>query len=293
MKLKKQAGAALVEAFFISGVLTIFLIGIPMLGKSIDLKQTTIQASRYAAWEKTVYVDPTQVDQVDTRFFKDASAPISSSAPADLGGNFLWGAGQQQSGQQGAANTNQANANQANANTTVPTDGNGGLSATERSRVRIVDGSVNSEVNELNEEGEIFGKIGSFVQTTGEFLSPDGWENEDPYVRGIVQADVSVEVQNNPMMFQQGGKFVASTAIMIDGWSAADQEIIRERVHGFVPTNRLERVGDFISKVKVIPMLDDLEHLEKAFGCVKTAIVPGKEINDPLPAYTLTGDDRC
>ena len=82
MKLRKQTGAALVESFFICGVLTIFLIGIPMLGKSIDLKQTTIQASRYAAWEKTVYVDSTQVDQVDTRFFKDASAPISSSAQA-------------------------------------------------------------------------------------------------------------------------------------------------------------------------------------------------------------------
>ena len=54
--LLRNRGQALVE-FIIAGTLVIipiFLI-IPMLGKYIDIKSSTVQAARYAAWERTIW----------------------------------------------------------------------------------------------------------------------------------------------------------------------------------------------------------------------------------------------
>jgi len=54
----------------------------------IDLKQTTVQASRYSAWETTVSDQGVTAQHLDQRFFSDASAPIGA---ADVGPNKLWG----------------------------------------------------------------------------------------------------------------------------------------------------------------------------------------------------------
>jgi len=83
---QRQTGSALVEFIVVSAVLIPIMFGIPMIGKMIDLKQTTAQASRYSAWETTVSDAPAQ--NVDQRFFSDASAPIGST---EVGPNTLWG----------------------------------------------------------------------------------------------------------------------------------------------------------------------------------------------------------
>ena len=263
-----QRGSALVESILIVGVLIIFMAGVPMIGSMIDLKQTTIQASRYSAWEKTVHVNETHAgDLVDERFFRDASSPISSSGNSNLAPNRLWGEIEQPPADQDAALRN--------ANGSVPTDqlGQGILGD---ARVTIANNPVNVvSAEDAANTGSIYNGVSTVVTTLGSFISPDGWEPGNPVSNGLVVSTVDAKIEGNTFL-AAGASMKEHTSIFIDGWAAGDHNTIKERVHGFVPTNRLERVGAFVSKLKVIPMLDDLEHLEKAFGCVKTNIVPGK-----------------
>lgn len=53
-----QAGSSSVEFIIAFAALVPFFIGIPMLAKHADLKNSALQASRYAVWERTVYSGP-------------------------------------------------------------------------------------------------------------------------------------------------------------------------------------------------------------------------------------------
>lgn len=286
---QNQVGGALAESILIVGVLSIFMAGVPMIGSMIDLKQTTIQASRYSAWEKTVNVNPGHTGtQINERFFKDASAPISSSANGGLAQNVMWGQPSQPQ-----------NPDDPNATTTDEGTAPGGQGAMSNARLTISDGAgqASSAVDTVA-TGPVYNGVSEVVTTLGSFISPDGWDDNDPVGDGLVRSTVSAPMQENTFL-AAGTTLSEQTSIFIDGWSAADHETIKERVHGFVPTNRLERVGDFISRVKFIPMLNDLEHLEKAFGCVKTNIVPGKtyapvsDSNTGLTIYGMNPGEDC
>lgn len=280
-----QRGSALVESILIIGVLTIFMIGVPMIGSMIDLKQTTIQASRYSAWEKTVNVDTDgTAAQIDQRFFRDASAPITTAVNGDVAANALWGA------------------------STAPTDGRTEQQLSDKARVIISAGSITKsndfrgDVNSstarsegnarMGDNGNVYRSVSRVVTTLGRVVSPDGWDEGNPISDGLVRSTVGAKIDSNSM-FADAKTINESTSIFIDGWSENDNERIRERVHGFVPTNRLEKVGKYVSYLKVIPMLTDLKHLEKAFGCVKTNIVTGKKLGDELTTYNPTGQDNC
>jgi len=97
----KQAGQAMVE-FLIAATLVLIplFLTVPLLGKYMDLKATSIQAARYAAWERTVYFnsstwpaadkdDPTIQREIQRRFFMDtATIKLQSN---DGGGTGLTG----------------------------------------------------------------------------------------------------------------------------------------------------------------------------------------------------------
>ena len=91
MKIQSESGAALTETVVMLTVLIPLALGVSMIGKMMDVKQTTVQASRYAVWESTVH-DAMPTD-MDVRFFGDISNPIVSD-PADdaaFAPNALWG----------------------------------------------------------------------------------------------------------------------------------------------------------------------------------------------------------
>ena len=52
--IKYQSGQALTEFATMMSVFVPLFIMIPILGKVSDLNTTTIEASRYAAWERTI-----------------------------------------------------------------------------------------------------------------------------------------------------------------------------------------------------------------------------------------------
>jgi len=74
MKRKQQRGQAMVEATVMFGVIVMMFLGIWYLGKFHDVQASTIQAARYAAWERTVHSpgamnDTTLQNQARARLF--------------------------------------------------------------------------------------------------------------------------------------------------------------------------------------------------------------------------------
>ena len=75
-----SSGAALVEFVVLAIIMVPLLFAIPMIGKLIDVEQTAVQASRYAAWETTVGVSAADGNALRGRFFADPAAPIATGA---------------------------------------------------------------------------------------------------------------------------------------------------------------------------------------------------------------------
>jgi len=95
----RQRGQALAEFTIAAAfVLIPLFLMIPLLGKFMDMKATTIQAARYAAWERTVWYgsnsdweanqrsDAQIQSDVQQRFFADSgSTPLQSNDPTQTG----------------------------------------------------------------------------------------------------------------------------------------------------------------------------------------------------------------
>ena len=89
-----QRGQSTVEFVALSFVLVPLMLIVPLLGKYMDIAQTTAEASRYTAFEGTVRhsssadgwkSDADLATEVRRRFFSNSDAPIKTS---DVAGNF-------------------------------------------------------------------------------------------------------------------------------------------------------------------------------------------------------------
>ncbi|MET0534238.1 MAG: hypothetical protein ABW171_08440 [Steroidobacter sp.] len=95
-----QAGHATVETIVALLALAPFLIGIPLLGKQLDVKHKSYDATRYSVWERTVYrSDGAQKSAADIgietrdRALGNARAGISNNGDVRRAGvseNVLW-----------------------------------------------------------------------------------------------------------------------------------------------------------------------------------------------------------
>jgi len=278
----KQRGGALVETLVLGTVLILLMACIPAVGALVDLKQTTIQASRYVAWEKSVYAPEVRVsDKVDVRFFRDPSASIKSMDSERAGVNLLWGS----PGSVVNADIHKLRVNLVDAGSSASIEHVNGSPSLKRANIH--QGWI------YPNEGKVFGGL-------GRGLSKHAWKEGDPYTNGLMQSRVEVKVENNSLLSAPGtqcsqggaGCVHESTAILVDGWSAGRPDTIRDRVHGFVPSHRLEKVGKVISKIKVIPLLGDMKNLKRALGCTKLGVKPAKKLNG-LPSYKPQNGDDC
>jgi hypothetical protein len=90
----RQRGQSTVEFVVLSLVMVPLLLIVPLLGKYMDIAQTTAEASRYTAFEGTVRhssstagwkSDGELATEVRRRFFSNSDAPIKTN---DVAGNF-------------------------------------------------------------------------------------------------------------------------------------------------------------------------------------------------------------
>ncbi|SHH24920.1 TadE/TadG family type IV pilus assembly protein [Massilia sp. CF038] len=88
-----QRGQAMVEMAAIAGLVVLIFLGIWYLGKFHDIQATTIQAARYAAWERTVrptsFSDRALEEQMRARLFSWNDQAYRSNDRVATNGN--WG----------------------------------------------------------------------------------------------------------------------------------------------------------------------------------------------------------
>ena len=254
----KHRGSALTECCTLMAAMVPLMFGIPMIGKLIDLKQASVQASRYSAWETTVGQQSAPVN-VNARFFSDASAGIHSAA-TNPDSHALWG--------EDASFT-----------------GTGRFALDTRVEIDESNASAARSHNHPISGGKVADLTAGLISGAGNAL--DGltggrWKLED---RGTIQSNVQVEVAANGWLGRSSIK--QHTVIMSDGWSAADDDQAGKRVRSFVPGGLLDHigVGKVLSVVGYLPLFKELKPLDNAFGHVDMLPLPESEkgVRMPLP----------
>lgn len=254
----KQQGSALVEASVLMVVLLPLIYGVVMLGKLIDLKQTTEQASRYAAWESTVYTADGSHGAapagITERFFGEPTASLQTQR-VEPGINPLWG------------NTQTQDANRFEVDT----------------RVAIKSPAITADYQRDIAEPTVAMSVGEQAGKSGEMLDGLSGNSWGLTANGLVQANVGVQMNSSAWLnaeatgcgTDQSSVCLNSRAvILVDGWSASNDAHSEERVRSLMPASAIEPLGNAISLVGNIPMFGELKGLKGAFGHVDMQVLP-------------------
>lgn len=257
---KRARGSALVETTILMSVMIPLVFGVVMLGNLIDLKQTSEQAGRYAAWEATVYPQSgpggAKPIAVRERFFGDSSNVLSSQT-IEAGSHELWGEAGSVADRSWAGRT--------------------GVSIDESTALA---GNYQHGVGQTTlamSVGETAGKAGTVLDG----ISGNSWGLSN---KGLVKASIGVQVKANEWLSAdeaQGcgnqGNFAclqSSSVILADGWSASSDDQARRRVRSLMPASALASLSNTVSNVGHIPMFKELKLLDGAFGHVDMSVLP-------------------
>lgn len=253
-------GAALVEFAVISSVMLSLMFAIPMLGKLVDARQTSVQAGRYALWQPTVTPGDTDVALLHDRFFAKADAAVASQ-PIEADGHALWG--QTDVEDQGLARDAWLSLN---------------------AETLWVETHRHSDDSGLATASS----VGSAIQSAGDAVGSVTGRDWGIGNTALTNTRVGIAVAENPWLDEADahpacggyGCLTEGGAILIDGWSAAHQSEARERLQAIVPATALESIGKIVSKLDVIPILEEFGDAEGMFGHVDMR---------PLPAHASRG----
>jgi len=273
MSSSNEIGAALVESVVVIVAMVALMVALPMLSKYQDIRQSTLDASRYATWQMTVAEEPSRELIID-RFYKDPSSPIRS-ALSENSVNPYW------------------------RHSNLPLVREQAFTPVTRSVDSIVGTGNDSGIVELN---SLSLQVADRVESTGQISElatrvirqVSGWLGESDAIasnRGIVSAAVSIGVSDGFERASSGscsegasGCVTASTAILIDGWEAADDLETRDGAEVLVPTTLLKPVGRLLSVVGVVPLLKEFKEIDRSFGCINSTSIPTKELTGELQA---------
>lgn len=272
MRLAQQRGQAMVEAAVILGIVVMLFLGIWYLGKFHDVQASTIQAARYAAWERTVHSTGNM-----------SNTQLQSQARARL---FAWNADPYKSTdglQNGAAWTAQ-NPNWRD----------------HAKDARLInkpdDVSVNTTIGPLAGSAakymaDAFGAVGAVLDgiTGGEAL-PKG---------GTATGTVAVKLNNIaklPAPLDKLNLTLREThSLVLDSWDARDPKQAALRSRTYTLAGPLTQINSVMQ-----PLTWALSWIEPAFdklemGQVCPDVVPGDRLQGGavLPAYSSEGAKAC
>lgn len=264
MQRTRQNGQAMVEMAVILGVVVMLLLGIIYLGKFHDIQATTIQAARYAAWERTVH---SNAGMSDTQ--------VQSQTRARL---FTWN--------KDALKSTDGLANGAgwSTQTAVWSDhaGSGRLIAQPGDvSVGTVTGPLSGVAS--NALGEAMSGMSGFLAaiTGGEPL-PTG---------GTVTGNISVKLNNIAVLPAPldalNLTLRESASVMVDSWDASGPRQAALRTRTFTAAGPLAQVDSLLGPIKVGLGLIEPAFNDFHFGQVCPDIVPSDRVESAsvLPAY--------
>ena len=278
-------------------VLVPAFIMLPLMGKVSNINQTTIQASRYAAWEMTV-TDKSKADllhEIEHRFYTDPTVLLSKTqkqaVSKSVSQNNLWtGAANKINNtvNSGAPqNTNSSNTTNS-AQTQSSNQNANGSQNTNTGPNRLFTAGLNNVFLDVDED-EIPNKAGGAlvkgveaVGALGGTIPDSEWDLE---TRGLYNVKVRANINSNT--YFSGTKdctnkdnsavfacVYRNNAILVDGWSSRDADQVEERTRSLVPLGMLKPLGKALSLLGKLPMLTELESLEDAFGYIEPDILP-------------------
>lgn len=255
-----QCGSALTECIVLMLAMLPLLAGIPMLGKLVDVKNSSINASRYSAWEETISPDGSVAPFVNQRFFKDSEAPIVTRS-IDVEENSLWGSDQHSAS---------------------------GLMVDTRIAIEDNSAGLNSTDGEAP---AIVTSLGTGIEKAGEVLAGFSGTQWELTGSGFRRAEVSARIKTNNWFSRalsgctaEANCIHAKNTIMVDGWSSSEDAQAAARVRSLVPATVLKPVGRVLSTLGRIPLLKELRPIDKSFGYVNMDAMPeGSRVD--LPGY--------
>ncbi len=261
-----QNGSALTEFAVLALVMVPAFTMVPLLGKVSNMNQTTVQASRYAAWEMTVSGKSNGVltQEVDARYFARSDTLIQTNVvtPGDSDQNVLWG----------------------------------GYGENEDGKVNRLFRAGDNKIAVYMENNPLPSEAGGSLMTgivaVGDAL--DGTipgANWDLEGEGLYNARIGVNVGANRLL--SGGKdcqgresdetfscISRNSAILVDSWSSSDSGQVVSRTKALVPAGTLQSLGDMVSVLGNIPLFEELEGLDGAFGYVDPDQLPPDRYGD-------------
>ena len=267
-------GSALTEVVVLMLVMVPLAFTIPMLGKLIDLKQNSIQASRYLAWQQahapSQSTDAASItNDVNRRFFGAPESAIVSgtgnTVDQPIGENPLWGS----SGGNRSVSQQTGFWERFGFTDDVTLDLQQTRTAQHSGDLPTIAAATTHSID----------------ATTGfvEALSGANWDVES---NGMVSVNLDITARLGSLLTNSSGTcgerqssddefcLEMGSAILADGWSASSSDQAKERTQAFVPATILEPVGKFVSAFGNLPVLRELKPLDDAFGRVDTDVLP-------------------
>jgi hypothetical protein len=269
---RRSSGQAMVE-FLIAAttvLIPLFLI-VPLLGKYMDMKSTSIQAARYAAWERTVWFGSTDwaaaektdaqiQNEVQWRFFSDTATVKFQAGDMNAAG---WG-GAKPLWHDRAGNamlvTYNADVTQASARTDTP---------------GLVNDILDPIVSAIGVVGDILGA--KFVLDMQSLYTSTVTARVQPtrkieQVLGGPLSDVETFKTVTPV-------FTEKNVLIANGWSANGAAQTKKQTEGLTPTSFLQRspISDVLTVIQYLAYVFAPElapdHL-KLGGVIQPDIVP-------------------
>jgi len=260
---KKQSGQALTEFATMMSVFVPLFLMVPVLGKVSDLNTTSIQASRYAAWERTISstTDKTDVElnnEVRSRLFGTTghfNTTGETPSDADQDHNPLW---------------------------------------TDHMGNRILASSIN-DVDMVAVNGGLDGSLTSgftsVINNVGSALSKlSSSANWDLTSDGLYTATVNVNVASNNFGLAGGQDCTGtdSTAvfacitrhnvILTDSWDSPSPDVTESRVKSFVPGSVFEKLSVVTNLVGAVPVLKEWKKFDP--GYVDPEVIPADRLGN-------------
>lgn len=254
------------EVAVLGAVMVPMLTLMPLLGKVSDINQSTIQASRYAAWERTLHDGGDKSDsrlavEVSNLFFSKQDEPIRTNEDLLTGDdhqNNMWtGYGKVDDKQ-----------------TRLIGGGSGGLKSYVSTVNESLPGGVSGTLN--NATNKIFG-------TMARLIPGASWDMER---NGLYVARVGTNVSSNSILTgtkdceNNNNEDVFScirrhNAILVDSWESSGSAQTKSRVKAMVPSGALEPISNVTKVLGWIPFSKELGRLDdEALGYVSPDVLP-------------------
>ncbi len=265
----KQRGSAMTELFVLGIVLVPMLSVAPLLGKLTDVNQTTVQAARYAVWERSITgadnkSDTVLATEVNNRFYSRPDARIKTGQGALTGAsnqNALWTSAGQSGGQPKRLLSN------------------GSSQIFLATNNESVPGKASSLLN----------SVGGVRRILSVVNSGSNWDLES---KGLYSVNLGVNLKSNPFQDNKGtdcknqasdssgGCVRRGYAMLVDTWDAGGPADVKNRVKTLVPINGIKPLTEAISALGNIPIFPELKQFDDKIGEVKPDILPPDRYGD-------------